>query len=416
MKKKEHGYRLLLQWAALPVTDRRWGATLAAVALGFGLFVGVAIGPGASGTLAGGVPQVIEVAGLGGAGGGEDEEASGFEETEAEEPLEAEPEASESGIEFEPEEETFEEPEAPSEETSPPATEPKEEDEAEPEAELITLSGVVVHSNPAAGSYTVAEASGAPSAIHATKLPHPGTRVSVPVRTLANGTFAEGGTRKRTGSASKAKLEGIVTYVDADPAAPAYAVSKRGVSVLVKVRPDLTGAPAQLPVLGAFARVGIEIEKLSAAAVEAPPAETPEVPAPEPALPQPLCEGAPLPAPEQLPQLPPAVAALWQTSLDASGVPFTYSDLAGVVIAVCAQEGRLLISADDVREAGADLILTVPAKLATDELEPGDSVLATAEIGTAGELTLKGLASDEHTRGADDPDATQGDLVNHLDE
>ncbi|MGE0067628.1 MAG: hypothetical protein AB7T48_09785, partial [Solirubrobacterales bacterium] len=71
-RKKETGYRLLLQWAALPVTDRRWAAPMAAVALGFGLFVGVAIGPGASGTLAGGVPQVIAVAGL---GEGDDREA-----------------------------------------------------------------------------------------------------------------------------------------------------------------------------------------------------------------------------------------------------------------------------------------------------------------------------------------------------
>ena len=34
-----------------------------AVALGFGLFVGVAIGPGAAGTLATGAPQIIEIAG-----------------------------------------------------------------------------------------------------------------------------------------------------------------------------------------------------------------------------------------------------------------------------------------------------------------------------------------------------------------
>ncbi|MBK5221212.1 MAG: hypothetical protein JJE35_15755 [Thermoleophilia bacterium] len=411
--KNERGYRVLLRWAALPVTDRRWAAPLAAVALGFGLFVGVAIGPGASGTLAGGVPQVIEVAGLGGGGGGGEEEASGFEEGEAEEPFEAEAEASESGFEFA-EEETFEAPEAASEGSSPPATKPKPKPEAEdePEEELITLSGVVVHSNPAAGSYAVAESSGALSAVHAAKLPSPGTKLSVPVRTLANGTFAEGGARKQTGAAPKAKLEGIVTYVDADPAAPAYAVSKRGVSALVRVRPDPTGAPPQLPVLGAFAKVGVEIEKLAATPAEAPPTLAPEVPVPV----QPVCEGAPWPTPELLPQVPAAVATLWQTSLDASGVPFTYSDFAGVVTAVCAQEGRLVISADDVREAGADLSIVVPSKLATAELKPGDSVLATAEIGATGELTLKGLASDEHSKGADDADATQGDLVNHLDE
>ena len=35
-----------LRWAALPIIDRRWTAPLSAIALGFGLFVGVAIGPG----------------------------------------------------------------------------------------------------------------------------------------------------------------------------------------------------------------------------------------------------------------------------------------------------------------------------------------------------------------------------------
>ena len=60
----DRGYRRLLRWAALPVTNRRWAAPLAALALGFGLFAGVAIGPGATGTLATGAPQVIELPSL----------------------------------------------------------------------------------------------------------------------------------------------------------------------------------------------------------------------------------------------------------------------------------------------------------------------------------------------------------------
>ena len=42
-----------LRWAALPIVDRRWTAPMSAVALGFGLFVGVAIGPGTEGSLGG---------------------------------------------------------------------------------------------------------------------------------------------------------------------------------------------------------------------------------------------------------------------------------------------------------------------------------------------------------------------------
>ncbi|HEX3239480.1 MAG TPA: hypothetical protein VHR18_05020 [Solirubrobacterales bacterium] len=412
-KKKETGYRLLLQWAALPVTDRRWAAPLAAVALGFGLFVGVAIGPGTSGSFAGGAPQVIALAGGEGDGDGEAEETGFSDEGEEgggefEESFEEEPEAESS---FEPfEEEPFEEAESGEDETTPPAR-PEKEDEAEPaEEELLPLSGTVVHVNPAAGSYTVAESSGALSAVHAKALPQPGAKLSVGVKTLANGTYAEGEAAKKSGTATTAKLEGIVTWVDADPAAPAYVVSKRGVSVLVKVHPDPAGVVPALPALGAFAKVGVEIEKLPAASPAAPLAPA----VPDPAAP--LCEGAPLVVPAAVAQTPAAVATLWQTSLDASGVPFTYSDVAGVVTAVCAQEKTLLLSADDLRQAGADLVIAVPPKLATAKLVPGMSVLATADIGAAGELTLKGLASDERAKGADDAAATQGDLVNHLDE
>ncbi len=43
------------------VTDRRWAAPLSAMALGFGLFLGVAIGPGVSGSVAGAPGQIVAV-------------------------------------------------------------------------------------------------------------------------------------------------------------------------------------------------------------------------------------------------------------------------------------------------------------------------------------------------------------------
>lgn len=406
----EHGYRRLLRWAALPVTDRRWAAPLAAAALGFGLFVGVAVGPGTSGTLATGVAPVIEIPGLAATGGDEgaddlEVESQARPEGGGESAAPAPPEASEPGFPLV--SAPVEEPVASEAPEAPPVREPEEDAAAE---EPITLSGVVVHANPAAGSYAVAEPSGALNAVHAAKLPLPGTRVSVPVRTLANGTVAEDGTRKRTGTAAAAKLEGTVTYVDPDPATPAYAVSKRGVSVLVRVPPDPAGATPVLPVLGAYAKVEVAIEKLPAPGAspeEATPA-SPQAPPPAPAAP--ACEGAPA----EPPRIPAAVATLWQTAIEASDAPFAYGDFAGVVMAVCASQRLLAISADDLREGGADLLVSVPAKLATADLVPGDSILATAEIAVDGGLTLKGLASDERSKGADDAAATRGDLVNHL--
>jgi hypothetical protein len=424
----DKGWRRLLKWAALPLTDRRWAAPMSAVAIGFGLFVGVAISPGAAGTLATGMPPVIEIPGLFAGdeeGGGEEFAKSGGEESSF--PTESESESFESfGSE-----ESFEGTEFGTEEEEP--FEPvEEEEEPEEEEEAEVVEGVVVHANPAAGSYTLASSTGALSVVHAPKLPAPGTAISVPIETLANGTLAEAGTRERSGGKKKAKLEGIVTYVSSDPASPAYTVSKRGVSVLVHVHPDPSGAPPQLPVLGAFAIVTVDIERPAAAASASaeepappgsgepqPPAE-PQAPAAPPApvppvMPPPAVPALPCAeAPAQPPQMPAPVSVLWQHSADADGVPFTYSDFAGVVMAICPSEGKLVLSADDLGESGAELILSVPAKIKTSKLKLGDSVLATADIGEGGALNLTGLASDERSVGADDAKAAQGDLVNHL--
>lgn len=416
----DRGYRRLLRWAALPVTDRRWAAPLAALALGFGIFAGVAIGPGATGTLAGAVPQVIELPGplAGGDGGGEGEaseagDSDGGAFTEATTggggaafPEEASSSAFESSF---PETEA---PEAPAAEP-PPSEEEAPGGETEPEEPAQTMAGVVVHANPAAGSYTMVEAGGLMSAIHTPKLPLPGTKVSVPVRTLANGTFAEAGKRKQSGKKTNATLAGVVTFVDADPAAPAYSVSKRGASVLVRVHPDPTGAAPVLPQLGAYATVLVEIEKPLAGA-GLPPAAVP-VPG-EAAVPP--AATAPVPTacgadPAGLPAIPPPTAVLWQRELDADGAPFASSDFAGVVTAICPAEAKLSLSGDDLRQSGKDIVFTVPKSIDLKGLAVGDSAAATAAIEADGSLLLTGLASDERTKGADDLAAAQGDLASH---
>jgi hypothetical protein len=366
----DKGYRRLLRWASLPVTDRRWAAPLAATALGFGIFAGVAIGPGAAGTLATGAPQIVEVPDFsggtsdgsgGGDGGSSLTAASGpgegsFSEGGGEE---------ESSASFAPvaplEEEAFE----PAEEEAPAAA-PAPKKEAEPaQPEKQELTGTVVHVNPAAGSYTVAETGGVMSAVHAGKLPAPGIAVEVPIEALANGTLGEAGARHKTGAKAVAELAGIVTFVNPDPAAPAYSLSNRGSSVLVHVQPDPSGALPPLPVLGAYGTVQVAIE----------------------------------------------AGVLWQRQLSAGGAPFTHADFEGIVAAVNAETSQLSISADDVRESGQDIVLAVPPGIDASGLGVGDSVLASADIGAEGSLTLTGLASDERLEGAEDEAATQGDLV-----
>lgn len=369
----------LMRWAALPITDRRWAAPLSAVALGFGLFVGVAIGPGAAGTFAGGA-QVIEIPRSGGgdeettAGEGAGGAAAGASPETAlgggallTEPALEEPQPTLTPLGGG--ESRMRETESPQEGTEPAA--PKEgEGEAGPEAPQ--LAGTVVHINLAAGSYTVAEEGGILSAVHAGKLPAPGTEVEVPIRTLANGTLAEAGKRKKTSAADSATLAGIVTFVNPDPAAPAYTVSNHGVSLLVRVHPDPGGAPATLPTLGAYATVVAEIEK------------------PQPGV---------------------TAGGLWQSTLASGGAPFTHGDLEGIVAAFDPVTAQLSISADDVRAGGQDLLLTVPPAIDASKVAVGESVLAGIDIAADGGLVLTGLASDEHTKGADDEGATQGDLV-----
>lgn len=361
----DRGYRRLLRWAALPVTNRRWAGPLAAIALGFGLFAGVAIGPGASGSLAGAPIQLLEMPSLGaGEGEGAEEQqqqaaaapgrSGGFTEEEGE---------AEAFVPVVPVASSFE----PSAEKQPSTEQaaPEEEEEEAKEPEAQPLTGTVVHVNPAAGSYTVAETAGTMSAVHAGKPPAVGSEVEVPIRALANGTLAEAGTRHRTGAATEAEIAGIVSFVGADPAAPAYTISNRGSSVLVHLPPDPSGALPPLPVAGAYATVAVAIE----------------------------------------------AGVLQQRRLSSGGAPFTHVEIEGIVAAVEAGTATLLVSADDVREGGQDLALAIPVGIDAAGLTAGDSVLAGVDLGADGSLTLTGLASDEHLKGADDAEATQGDLV-----
>lgn len=366
-----------LRGASLVVTDRRWAAPLSAAALGFGIFAGVAIGPGTAGTFATGARQIVELpssgggegqSGGGGAGAAPAEsalplgggEAGGFEEALpsltplAPEPVEPLP--------------------APAPEPAPkppPAAEGEEEEGEEPETQI--LQGTVVHANPAAGSYAMAIKGGELVSVHTRELPEPGTKLSAPLRRLANGTFAEAGDlEEEKPRATNISFRGAVTFADPDPAAPAYTVSGRGSSLLVHVAPDPTGAAPQLPTIGSYVTVTAAIE---------PPAE----PASTPTLVQSEIEAEP-------------------------GTPSTYLDLAGIVKEVLPETGHLILSADDTRESESDLTLTVPSGINAAKLKPGDSYLATATVEPDGSLKLSGITSDERTKGADDPASAQGDL------
>ncbi len=353
--------------AALVVTNRRWGATLSAAALGFGLFAGVAIGPGTPGSLATGPLRLIEapspVADAGDAGVPAGKSApSAPLASSAPEPIGEEPaplEAFPSAVPFEGESEA-----SPTTGNDPKPAPADPEEPADPES--TQLQGTVVHANPAAGSYALTIEGGELVPVHARKLPAPGTKVTLTARRLANGAFAEEGKPKRRGAAKQATFRGVVTFVDPDPIAPSYTLSGRGASLLVRVPPDPTGTVPPLPSLGSYAKADVAVEQ----------------------------DGT-----------------LVQRTIEIEpGEPSTYLDLAGIYAGLSPETGQLLISADDTRAAEQDLSLTVPPTVDASKLTPGDSYLATATVEPDGSLQLAGIASDEHTKGADDPGSAQGDL------
>jgi hypothetical protein len=381
----------VLRAFSLVVTDRRWAAPLSAMALGFGLFLGVAIGPGAAGSLATGGGQIIAVAPSG------DDTTPEAPDHAAEAAPSAEPEAP--AAEAEPLEAEFTEPapllepnpESPPAEETPAGEEPAPEETGTGEAQQ--LKGVVVHANPAAGSYAMAISGGELVSVHTAKLPTPGEKLTVEAEPLDNNTFAEA-EREKTGTTARASARGVVTYVDSDPADPAYALSGRGSSILIHLPPSPTPA---LPQLGAYATVGMGIEQPPPAPEQAPAepaAGEPVACAPDPAL-------KPPPAPKRI---------VIQRTLKAEPEPATYFDLAGIVSAVCPETGQLLLSADDLRSSEDDLLIVVPSGLRTGGLKVGDSVVATATAEEDGSLTLSGLAGDEGRKGAEDAALAQGDL------
>jgi hypothetical protein len=410
-----------LRSASKVVTDRRWAVTATAMALGFGLFIGVAIGPGASGTLAGAAPGIVEVPasnggtdeGDGGSGGATGAAAAPSAEAGAtsEAPPEAEY-ASSAPYEPAPLEPLPVEP-APQTPPAEPAPEAPAPEEGEPEPEGQVLEGTVVHPNPAAGSYALAIRGGELVAVHAAKLPPVGAKLSLSVRQLANGTFAEEEKPENEGKASRAGFTGTVTFADSDPAAPAYTVSGRGASVLVRVEPDPSGAAPALPPLGSFATVEVRIGKPPASASALPPADAAAASVlPEAATTSALCDLGAGVQPAQSPK--PPQSALWQQKLEVEDVePSTYLEVAGLVSGICADRSALLLSADDARDGGDDLLLTISPKIDAGRLRAGDSVVATVEVAADGTFTLTGLAGDERTRGADDPRSAQGDLARH---
>jgi hypothetical protein len=266
------------------------------------------------------------------------------------------------------------------------------------------MHGTVVHLNPAARSYTLAANGGRMIAVHAGDLPALGETISVPVRGLFNRTFAEDGRRTVSGHTRAIELGGIVTYVDATDGV--YTVSRTGASVLVRV----DGAnPGSLPVLGDLitvrGRLGRSAPANGAGALDSSPAATPgsgvATDSTTPTAPTSRCAKRPRSAA--------ASGSITQKSVQIGDTPLTYSDIEGILQGVCDDTGQILLSADDVRESGADIAITVPSTIDTGGLAVGDSVDVSTVLSEDGSYRLSGLSNDDGVTNADDSDLALGD-------
>jgi hypothetical protein len=108
------------------------------------------------------------------------------------------------------------------------------------------------------------------------------------------------------------------------------------------------------------------------------------------------------------------VPELTQTSITASGRA-TSATLEAVVQTACptgAAAPGLVLSADDIREAGRDLpALSIPAKIDPARLGRGQAVQVAVDVSGDGTLSLKGITSDQGAAGADDASQGQGTLT-----
>jgi hypothetical protein len=389
-----------LRWAALPITDRRWTAPLSAVAVGMGLFIGVAIGPSTSttlGTPAQPAPTIAQVATTttpaAEAAPAAPIESQGPAKQAATSPALPAPEpAPSSSVPALPVTPSVPAPSFPTgaAATPPPAesrtgsTTTESDDAATAEPAVTELAGTVIHVNPLAKSYALA-GGGEMNAVHTRDLPDPGTKLDVRVRTLANGTYAEDGPRHKHGSKGTAKFGGVVTYVD--DRAGVYTVSARGASVLVHL-PGGAGPNAKLPSVGADVTV-------EGAVGETPDSEEAQVRARD------CAKGTD-------PRRPPETTVR-QISLDVDADFVDSAELSGVVQGACDAPRRLVISADGIDEAVADLSLRVSDdEIRLHDLKPGDVLAATASIDERDEtLELTAMAPDAGIDEADD--ATQAD-------
>lgn len=227
-----------------------------------------------------------------------------------------------------------------------------------------TLRGVVVHDNPRAHSFVVAQPGGVLKAIHAPKLPPLGSAVAVRARSLRNGTslalHVAVGHRIR-----RVVVRGTVTYVA--PGGHAFVLSARGASLLVR------RSSAHVHGLRRTTDAGVAVGDIMTVNGS-------------------LDRGSI------------SASTVEHDGQDANGI-----DLEGVVQTIDTTARTLGISADDRELSGATVTVQVPASFDLNLFLVGQSAELIVSPNPDGTYTLEQSSDDSGGHHADDPSEMQGD-------
>jgi phage baseplate assembly protein gpV len=235
-------------------------------------------------------------------------------------------------------------------------------------AQASSLKGTVVHHNHKAHSFVVANASGRMSAVHATRTPRVGSKVTVTASQLANGTFNAARIHAR-GRAHHARLRGIVTFVDRRHRR--FTLSDNGASVLVRFARTHKARQADLPTPGSQVTVVSDLDRSDDSSVVTTP------------------------------------GAVQTDQAPSAGQPV---DIEGSILAVDTTSRTLTISADDDNASGQAISVVLPASFDITRFAVGDEIEIAATLNPDGtSYTALASSGDDNADEADNAGDAQGD-------
>jgi hypothetical protein len=230
-------------------------------------------------------------------------------------------------------------------------------------AEARTFNGMVVHHNPRAHSFVVADRTGHLFAVHAAHAPRIGSEVSVSAKRLRDGTYKlqrEHGTRR---AGNRVRVRGVVSYVNRRTGE--FTLSAPGVSLLVvHVRRRTVRAASATPSIGSDVVATGTVDDRGD--LEDQTVQT--------------------------------------VGQDTNGI-----ELEGTVVAVDSSARTISVSADDNDQSGFTMTVTVPSGLDMSQFSQGEEVELVVQPTSATTATLLGSADDENAQSADDQAQEQGD-------